>query len=125
MTMKWLITKRTPAAAGTVLHGQEHDEAQFGRRTVWAWLWLLCLLATVPVRADTAPSMTHIHGLAFSIDGKRLMVSSHDGLTAYLDVAGPGRQRLRMTTRGLPPRTTAFTAAGIRRRAPERPIPWA
>ena len=33
--------------------------------------------------AQSAATLTHIHGLAYSPDGKRLMVPSHHGLTVY------------------------------------------
>jgi len=48
---------------------------------------VLCLFAALSARADpmTVPGLPHIHGLAFSVDGKRLLVSSHEGLAAYAD----------------------------------------
>lgn len=72
--MKWLIPNGIHVTRGDVY-----------RWAARAWLGLFCLLAAIPGRADTAPSLTHIHGLAFSIDGRRLIVSSHDGLSAYAD----------------------------------------
>jgi hypothetical protein len=85
MTMKWLVTDRTHGTPGAVLEGHERRASPAARWIMRAQFGLLCLLAAIPGRADTAPNLTHIHGLAFSIDGKRLMVSSHDGLTAYAD----------------------------------------
>lgn len=38
------------------------------------------LLPAAPARADT---LTHIHGLAYSTDGNRLMIPSHHGLAIY------------------------------------------
>ena len=40
------------------------------------------LAVAAPARADL---LTHVHGLAFSSDGKRLMVPSHFGLAIYED----------------------------------------
>src|SRR5205085_8716840 len=37
-------------------------------------------IATAPARADL---LTHVHGLAYSADGKRLMIPSHHGLAIY------------------------------------------
>ena len=41
---------------------------------------LLPLFAVAPARADL---LTHVHGLAYSADGKRLMIPSHHGLAIY------------------------------------------
>lgn len=83
--MKWLITDRIHGTPGAVLHGHEHGPSPAVRWITRAAVGLLCLLAAMPGRADTAPSLTHIHGLAFSVDGQWLMVSSHGGLAAYAD----------------------------------------
>ena len=40
----------------------------------------LLALVTLPARADL---LTHVHGLAYSADGKRLMIPSHFGLAIY------------------------------------------
>jgi photosystem II stability/assembly factor-like uncharacterized protein len=45
-----------------------------------AALLALLTLAATPVRADL---LTHVHGLAYSADGKRLMIPSHHGLAIY------------------------------------------
>ena len=37
-------------------------------------------IATAPARADL---LTHVHGLAYSADGKRLIIPSHHGLAIY------------------------------------------
>lgn len=42
---------------------------------------LLALLAAAPALAET--TLTHVHGLAYSADGKRLMIPSHFGLAIY------------------------------------------
>jgi hypothetical protein len=39
------------------------------------------LIAAAPAQADV--SLTHVHGLAYSPDGKRLMIPSHHGLAVY------------------------------------------
>ena len=38
------------------------------------------IVAGAPARADL---LTHVHGLAYSADGKRLMIPSHHGLAIY------------------------------------------
>lgn len=81
--MKWLITDRRHNTTGAVLHGHERRPLRAARWIACAQLGLLCLLVAMPGRADTAPSLTHIHGLAFSVDGQQLMVSSHGGLATY------------------------------------------
>lgn len=43
------------------------------------------LLAFTLVSARGQPLLVHVHGLAFSPDGKALLVSSHAGLTAFRD----------------------------------------
>jgi photosystem II stability/assembly factor-like uncharacterized protein len=44
---------------------------------------LLALLATAGAAAQA--TLTHVHGLAYSPDGKRLMIPSHHGLAVYED----------------------------------------
>lgn len=88
-----------------LVHVHEHGASLVAR---WAHVGLLCLLAAMPARAGMAPSLTHIHGLAFSVDGQRLMVSSHDGLTAYAQ----GRWS-RATTPGHDYKGLAATRDGI------------
>lgn len=47
-------------------------------------LGLLALLAlSVFAHADDSITLTHVHGLAYSTDGKRLMIPSHHGLAVY------------------------------------------
>lgn len=48
---------------------------------------LAVLLAGVALAAaaETAVTLTHVHGLAYSADGKRLMIPSHHGLAVYAD----------------------------------------
>lgn len=41
------------------------------------------LVATATVHAQPAVTLMHVHGLAYSADGKRLMIPSHDGLAVY------------------------------------------
>jgi hypothetical protein len=45
-----------------------------------AALVLAAMLLAMPARADL---LTHVHGLAYSSDGKRLMIPSHFGLAIY------------------------------------------
>ena len=35
------------------------------------------------VTAHAAETLTHVHGLSYSPDGKRLMIPSHHGLAVY------------------------------------------
>jgi hypothetical protein len=83
MTMKWIVTDRTHGAAGDLLRDPERRPSPTAWWITRAQLALLCLLAVMPVRTDASPSLSHIHGLAFSVDGQQLMVSSHGGLAAY------------------------------------------
>ena len=46
-------------------------------------LALLALLAAFGVAAQGGTTLTHVHGLAYSPDGKRLMIPSHHGLAVY------------------------------------------
>jgi hypothetical protein len=81
--MKQLITDRTHGPLGAVLHDHERRPSMAARWITRVQLGLLCLLVAIPGRADTAPSFTHLHGLAFSVDGQRVIVSSHGGLAAF------------------------------------------
>jgi len=42
----------------------------------------LCAAATIAV-AQPAATLTHVHGLAYSPDGRKLMIPSHHGLAVY------------------------------------------
>jgi len=44
---------------------------------------VLALLAFLPVVASAQMTLTHVHGLAYSADGKRIMIPSHHGLAIY------------------------------------------
>lgn len=44
---------------------------------------LLALLVSVGAAAQGGVTLTHVHGLAYSPDGKRLMIPSHHGLAVY------------------------------------------
>jgi photosystem II stability/assembly factor-like uncharacterized protein len=49
-----------------------------------AAIWLLIALAApAAARAQGAVTLHHIHGLAYSPDGKRLMIPSHHGLAVF------------------------------------------
>lgn len=50
----------------------------------------LAIGAMGATRAGDAVTLTHVHGLAFSADGSRLMIPSHHGLAIY-DSGGKGR----------------------------------
>ena len=44
---------------------------------------LASLLLVVPLGSFAQVTLTHVHGLAYSADGKRLMIPSHHGLAIY------------------------------------------
>jgi photosystem II stability/assembly factor-like uncharacterized protein len=46
-------------------------------------LLIVLLLATAAAHAQPAATLTHVHGFAYSPDGKRLMIPSHHGLAVY------------------------------------------
>ncbi|MBI3069568.1 MAG: glycosyl hydrolase [Betaproteobacteria bacterium] len=45
----------------------------------------LAFAALGTAHAQSTVTLTHVHGLAYSVDGKRLMVPSHHGLAVYAD----------------------------------------
>jgi photosystem II stability/assembly factor-like uncharacterized protein len=48
-----------------------------------AFAAVLAIVAAVAGSAHAAVTLTHVHGLAYSADGKRLMIASHHGLAVY------------------------------------------
>lgn len=46
---------------------------------------LLTIIFTICAAPATADLLTHVHGLAYSADGKRLIIPSHFGLAVYED----------------------------------------
>ncbi len=46
-------------------------------------LLIVLLIATSAAHAQPAVTLMHVHGLAYSSDGKRLMIPSHHGLVVY------------------------------------------
>jgi photosystem II stability/assembly factor-like uncharacterized protein len=46
-------------------------------------LLVALLVASAAAHAQPAVTLTHIHGFAYSADGKRLMIPSHHGLAVY------------------------------------------
>lgn len=83
MTMRWLVTHRTHRMAGTALRDHKRELSQAIRWAARRAAWSLCALVVMVSQANATPSLTHIHGLAFSVDGQQLLVSSHGGLAAY------------------------------------------
>jgi hypothetical protein len=57
------------------------------RQTLHAWMLACALgvLAAPPVRAGSPVTLTHVHGLSYSADGKQLLIPSHHGLAVYAD----------------------------------------
>lgn len=43
----------------------------------------LGIFLTVPAYAETTVTLTHVHGLSYSADGKRIFVPSHHGMAVY------------------------------------------
>lgn len=67
---------------------------QIGRMAIYL---LLCLAAALATAAGAAPPITlvHVHGLAYSPDGSRILIPSHHGLAIYSDgkwTKAPGPQ---------------------------------
>lgn len=59
-----------------------------------ALMLALAAFSLSPASADSGTTLTHVHGLSFSEDGKKLMIPSHQGLAVYQDgkwskAAGP------------------------------------
>ena len=50
-----------------------------------ALLLALAAFSAAPASADNGTTLTHVHGLSFSDDGKQLMIPSHHGLAVYQD----------------------------------------
>jgi photosystem II stability/assembly factor-like uncharacterized protein len=55
---------------------------------------LLVTAAAAAVHADSPVTLTHVHGLSYSADGKQLLIPSHHGLAVFADghwskAAGP------------------------------------
>lgn len=51
----------------------------------FAMSWLLAAAAAAPTALAQTPTLTHVHGLAYSADGKELMIPSHHGLAVFRD----------------------------------------
>ena len=47
-----------------------------------SWVLVACI-AYSPLAQAQSVTLTHVHGLAYSADGKKLMVPSHDGLAVF------------------------------------------
>ncbi len=66
------------------------------QRPLHAWMLALALgaITVSPVRAGSPVTLTHVHGLSYSADGKQLLIPSHHGLAIFEDgrwskAAGP------------------------------------
>ena len=44
---------------------------------------LLASIGATTAQAQGTVTLTHVHGLSYSADGKRLMIPSHHGLAVY------------------------------------------
>jgi hypothetical protein len=67
---------------------------QTARISASVFVLALAAFGSSPASADSGTTLTHVHGLSFSKDGKQLMVPSHDGLAVFQDgkwvkAAGP------------------------------------
>lgn len=88
--------------------------------TVLPFVVLASLLAAATAFAQSTVTLTHVHGLAYSADGKRLMVPSHHGLAVYSggrwskapgpqhDYMGFAATRTRLYSSGHPAPNTGF-----------------
>lgn len=63
---------------------------KMNRQTLCAAALVLGVSVAGIARAAEAVTLTHVHGLSYSADGKRLMIPSHHGLAIY-EAAGSGR----------------------------------
>ena len=59
----------------------------FRQRILHGGMLALALTPHVPAAVSAAPpvTLTHVHGLAYSADGKQLMIPSHNGLAVYAE----------------------------------------
>lgn len=59
----------------------------FRQRILHGVMLALALTPHVPAAVSAAPpvTLTHVHGLAYSADGKQLMIPSHNGLAVYAE----------------------------------------
>lgn len=55
------------------------------QRPLHAWMLALALgaLTASPVRSGSPVTLTHVHGLSYSADGKQLLIPSHHGLAVF------------------------------------------
>ena len=49
----------------------------------WSWLVSLAVCLALPARAASSVTLTHVHGLSYSADGKQIFVPSHHGIATY------------------------------------------
>lgn len=65
----------------------------------------LGLLAVLPAQAGSPVTLTHVHGLSWSADGKQLLIPSHHGLAVFADghwskAAGPAHDYMGFSATG-------------------------
>jgi len=88
-------------------------------RIVWHVGTAIAGLALAAVAIAQPVTPTHVHGLAYSADGKRLLIPSHHGLAIYENgrwakAAGPQHDYM-----AYPRRRKTSIAAGTPKRAPD------
>lgn len=52
-------------------------------RHPWMFALTLGALAAMPLHAESAVTLTHVHGLSYSADGSQLLIPSHHGLAVF------------------------------------------
>lgn len=77
------------------------------KRTLHACAFALALglLAVLPAQAGSPVTLTHVHGLSWSADGKQLLIPSHHGLAVFADghwskAAGPAHDYMGFSATG-------------------------
>ena len=57
----------------------------FSLRPIFAIASTLLLATLAAIPAHAAVTLTHVHGLSYSADGKQLVIPSHNGLAVFAD----------------------------------------
>lgn len=88
--------RRHERARQPLSHPLQKIDMLHRQRTLHACMLALALgaLTASPVRAGSPVTLTHVHGLSYSSDGKQLLIPSHHGLAVFEDshwsmAAGP------------------------------------
>src|SRR5207302_9403075 len=88
----WQQAERRRNLGGAGVHQESLDNARGARRTrrddakreeTMRCLALIVIGISAVATAQSPVTLVHVHGLAYSADGKRLMIPSHHGLAVY------------------------------------------